>query len=167
MDNTTKKLLKGAVAGAAGVWVMDRLTWYMYRNEDPKAYKQEKKAQVDGKYAAHAAAEKMLGGLSKNLSDKQFYAAGKVIHYALGMLPGAMYAAYRHRLKGLSAGSGLLYGLGLFIVVDEVVAPLLGFTSGPKAYPWQAHARGLAGHLALGATTDASLKLLNKTLSQN
>ena len=56
-------------------------------------------------------------------------------------------------------------GAGLFIVMDEIVAPLLGLTSGPKAYPWQAHARGLAGHLALGATTDASLKLINKAVS--
>lgn len=164
MTNEMKGLLKGAVAGAVGVWVMDRLTWYMYRNEDTKAFKQEKKAQVEGKYAAHAAASKMLDGLTKNMSDKQMYAAGKGVHYLMGILPGALYGAYRHKVKGVGAWGGMLYGLGLYLLVDELVAPLMGIASGPRAYPWQAHARGLAGHLALGATTDASLKLLNKGL---
>ncbi len=34
---------------------------------------------------------------------------------------------------------------------------LRGLASGPTAYPWQAHARGLVAHLVLGATTDAVL----------
>lgn len=164
MANTLSGLLKGAIAGAAGVWVMDQLTWYMYNNEDPKAYLKEKKAQVEGKYAAHAAASKMLNAANVQLNDKELYAAGKTVHYLLGILPGALYGAYRHRVKGVGAWKGLLYGAGLFILVDELIAPMIGIASGPRAYPWQAHARGLAGHLALGATTDASLKLINKVV---
>lgn len=164
MTNTTSGLLKGAIAGAVGVWVMDKLTWYMYRNEDPKAHRKEKKAQVEGKYAAIAAASKIMDALNVKRSSKQEYVAGKGIHYMMGVLPGALYGAYRHRVKGVGAWKGLLYGAGLFLLVDELVAPMLGIVSGPRAYPWQAHARGLAGHLALGATTDASLKLINKAI---
>ncbi|CAA9313559.1 MAG: hypothetical protein AVDCRST_MAG56-6410 [uncultured Cytophagales bacterium] len=54
--------------------------------------------------------------------------------------------------------------MGLFIVMDEIVAPLAGLASGPFAYPWQAHARGLAGHLTVGVTTDAVLGLLDQVL---
>lgn len=164
MNKVTSGLLKGAIAGAVGVWVMDRLTWYMYKNEDPLAYKQEKLAQVEGKYAAHAAASKLTKAANVQLDDRQLYVAGKTIHYLLGILPGALYGAYRHRVKGVGAGKGLLYGAGLFFLVDELIAPIMGIASGPLAYPWQAHARGLAGHLALGATTDASLKLINKAV---
>ncbi len=164
MNKVTSGLLKGAIASIAGVWVMDQLTEYMYRNEDPKAYRKEKRAQVEGKYGAHVAASRMADALNVQLNDKQLFAAGKTVHYMLGVLPGALYGAYRNRVKGIGAWKGLLYGAGLFIVMDEIVAPLLGLTSGPKAYPWQAHARGLAGHLALGATTDASLKLINKAI---
>ena len=41
--NTAVELIKGAIAGAVSVWAMDRLTWYMYRHEDPKAYLKEKR----------------------------------------------------------------------------------------------------------------------------
>lgn len=155
-------LLKGAIAGAAGMWVMDRLSWYLYRREDAAAHRQEKRAQVDGMYTTHVAAKKLLDPLGVSLSDQQFYAAGKVVQYALGMAPGAVYAVYRDRLKMNSSLKGLLYGFGLFVVVDEVVMPLLGLASGPQAYPWQAHARGLVDHLALGITTDAALNALNR-----
>ena len=164
MNDIAKGLLKGAIAGAVGVWIMDQLTWYMYKNEDPLAYKKEKEAQVEGKYAAHVAASKMARGLNIPLDDRQEYIAGKGVHYLLGVLPGAFYGAYKNQIKGVGAYKGLLYGAALFVLVDEIIAPLLGLTSGPRAYPWQAHARGLAGHLALGATTDASLKLLNKAI---
>ena len=46
--------------------------------------------------------------------------------------------------------------------MDELVAPLSGLSSGPLGYPWQAHARGLAGHLTVGATTDAAVRALDK-----
>ena len=164
MANVLREVLKGAIAGAASVWMMDKVTGYMYRNEDPKAYKQEKQAQKGGKYVAFVAADKIANAVGASMTDKQEYIAGKTIHYFLGMMPGALYGLYRHRVKGLDKGYGLLYGLGLFILMDELVAPLAGLSSGPMAYPWQAHARGLAGHLTVGATTDAAVRVLDKVV---
>lgn len=164
MAGMWKEVIKGAVAGAASVWVMDRITWYMYRNEDPMAYKQEKKAQIDGKYVAFVAADKIANAAGVRMTDRQEYFAGNTVHYLLGMMPGALYGVLRHRVKGLEKGRGLLYGLGLFIVMDELIAPLAGLSSGPTAYPWQAHVRGLAGHLAVGATTDTAVRALDKVL---
>ena len=164
MASVLKEVLKGAIAGAASVWMMDRVTGYMYRNEDPKAYKQEKQAQKGGKYVAFVAADKMANAVGAKMTDKQEYIAGKSVHYLLGMMPGALYGLMRHRVKGLDKGYGLLYGLGLFILMDELVAPLAGLSSGPLAYPWQAHARGLAGHLTVGATTDAAVRVLDKVV---
>ena len=34
---------------------------------------------------------------------------------------------------------------------------LLGLTPGPTHFPWQTHARGLAGHLMFGAVADATM----------
>ncbi|MFD2999324.1 DUF1440 domain-containing protein [Pontibacter toksunensis] len=160
------ELIKGAIAGAASVWVMDKITWYMYQNEDPKAYLQEKKAQVHGKYVADVAVDKVLDATGANLDARERWMAGRGVHYFLGMAPGILYAAMRHKVKGLDAGGGSLYGFGLFVVMDEIVAPATGLSSGPAAYPWQAHARGLVGHLAVGVVTDALLNILDKALPE-
>lgn len=155
-------MIKGAIAGAFAVWVMDRVGWQMYLNEDPQAFKREKEAQVDGKYVAHVAASKMADAARIRRTPEQEYRAGKVVHYMLGVAPGAAYGVLRKRAPGVGAGRGLLYGFTLFAVQDEGIAPALGIASGPTAYPWQAHARGLVSHLVLGATTDTALELLDR-----
>ncbi|RDV11309.1 DUF1440 domain-containing protein [Pontibacter diazotrophicus] len=162
--NIAAELVKGAIAGAVSVWVMDRITWYMYKNEDPKAYLQEKKAQVHGKYVADVAVDKVLEATGEELTDKQRWMAGRGVHYFLGMAPGMLYGVLRHKVKGLDTGMGALYGFGLFVVMDEILAPALGLSSGPMAYPWQAHVRGLAGHLAVGMVTDGVLRGLDEAL---
>ncbi|MDP9382790.1 MAG: DUF1440 domain-containing protein, partial [Chloroflexota bacterium] len=63
----------------------------------------------------------------------------------------------------IGAGRGLLYGAVLFLLNDEILAPVLGLASGPTAYPWQAHARGLISHVVLGAATDTVLDVLDST----
>lgn len=158
------ELIKGAIAATISVWVMDKITWYMYKNEDPKAFLKEKKAQVHGNYVAHVAVDKVLDATGKKLSDKQHFYAGKGVHYFLGIAPGMLYGVYRHKVKGLDAGMGSLYGFGLFVMMDEILGPVLGLASGPMAYPWQAHVRGLVGHLAVGMVTDGVLKGLDKAL---
>ncbi len=166
MASVFKEVLKGAIAGAASVWVMDRITWYMYNHEDREAYKQEKNAQIDKKYVAFVAADKIAKAAGVGMNDHQEFISGKTIHYLLGMMPGALYGVLRHKYKDLDKGRGLLYGFGLFIVMDEIVAPLAGLSSGPLAYPWQAHARGLAGHLAVGVATDAAVRVLDKVVPE-
>ena len=153
-------LITGALAGAAGVWVMDRVGWFMFLREGPVALRRETAARVDGLDVAHATAKQIAHVLGKRLSPEQPNAAGIAIHYALGMVPGALYAPLARRFPGARAGKGLAYGLALFLVNDEVMAPLIGVASGPTAYPWQAHARGLVSHLVLGIVTDASLVAL-------
>ncbi len=36
------------------------------------------------------------------------------------------------------------------------------FVSGPGAYPWQAHTRGLIAHVVLGVVTESALKLFDR-----
>ena len=155
-------MLVGAVAGAAGVWVMDQVGWALYRGENDAAVRRELEARVDGKDVAHVAAGKIAGLVGKSLTPEQPHPAGIAVHYTLGIVPGALYGALRHRVPALTAGHGLAYGLGLFIVNDELLNPLLGLASGPAAYPWQAHARGLVAHLALGVATDMVLDVFEQ-----
>jgi hypothetical protein len=44
--------------------------------------------------------------------------------------------------------------------MDETLTPALGLTPGPDAFPWQTHARGLAGHLVFGTVANGVLATL-------
>lgn len=152
---------KGALAGAAGVWAMDRVGWVLWRLEDRENVHREYMARPGGLDPAHAAANRVADALDRPLSPKQPHPAGIAVHYALGIVPAMAYAALRRDVPEVAAGRGLLFGLGLFLLEDEGAAPLLGLASGPAAYPWQAHARGLVSHLVLGVVTHAVLDLLD------
>lgn len=162
--NVLNEAIKGAVAGAAGVWVMDRIGWYMYLREDESALQREFEARPGGLDPAHVIANRLANAMGKQLVPSQPNSWGVAAHFALGILPGAMYGVLRHRVKQLPKSQGFLYGLSLFAINDELVNPLLKLSGGPRAYPWQAHARGLVEHLVLGMITDAVLRVMDREL---
>ena len=156
--------LKGAVAGAVGVWAMDRLDWFLFRRQAPQVRRQIDQARPQGMDPAHVAAGKAARLLGAQLQPPQPHAAGIAIHYALGIGPGALYGALRERLPAGRAGQDFLYaaglGAGLFLLQDEGLNQAMGLSGRQKDYPWQAHARGLAAHLLLGLVTNTVLNLL-------
>ncbi len=155
-------MVKGAVAGAVGVWALDKVTWYMWDREDPAALQQEREARPGGMDPAHVMANRAAEAMGTELTPKQPHPAGIGVHYGLGIVPGAAYGVLRHRVPAVTAAGGMLYGLGLFLMQDEGLNPLLGTSGKPMEYPWQAHARGLVGHLVLGAVTHVTLELLDR-----
>lgn len=154
-------LAKGALAGAAGVWALDRVTWFMWNRQDPDTLEQEKEVRPEGQDPAHVVANRISGALGIHLRSDQPNAPGLAVHYAIGVVPGAIYNALRKR-SSETEGSGLLVGLGLFLVQDELLNPILGISGGPTEYPWQTHVRGLIGHAVYGVTTDVVLEALEE-----
>lgn len=156
--------LKGAIAGAVGVWVMDQVDWFLFKNEDPAARAQTESVRPGGLDPAHVAVNKAAEVAGTHFSSAQPNSAGVGLHYALGMAPGALYGAFRDRLPASAEGQDHLYGaalgLGLFAVQDEGLNAITGLSADPRKYPWQAHARGLLAHVVLGLTTNAVLNLL-------
>lgn len=155
---------KGAVAGAIGVWVMDRLDWFVFRHENPQARHRTEAVRPDGMDPAHVAVNKLAQSMGTTLHPSQPHPAGIALHYALGIGPGMIYGALRERLPVNNQSQDFLYGLGLglglFLVQDEGLNRVMGLSAKPKDYPWQAHARGLAAHLTLGLVANAVLNVL-------
>lgn len=152
-------VVMGALAGAAATWAMGRVTTYLYEHEPRDARRSEDEAR-GGDTAYAAAVEKAAGAVGVEVTDEQKAAGGQALHWALGMGAGAMYGALRPRVPAAGAAGGLLFGAAFWLVTDEGAVPALGLTPGPTAFPWETHARGLAGHLVFGATADAALNAL-------
>lgn len=158
------KLLQGAAAGAVAVWAMDRLDWFTYRHQDPEARRRTDRVRPHGMDPAHVAAHRIARHLGTRLSPAppHQHPAGIAIHYAVGMVPGALYGLLRRRYPVLGTGRGALFGLGVFLRQDELINAATGLAADPRRYPWQAHARGLAAHLVYGLVLDASLNAMEK-----
>lgn len=151
---------RGAAAGAVGVVAMDVLTWAMYRRENRRDLLREKRARVFGMDTAHAAVRRITRAVGSDAGSDEPNGAGVAVHYGLGMGPGALYAVQRQRRPWVRTGGGALYGLFLFVVNDELAAPLLRLAGPPNAYPLIAHVRGLVGHVLLGMVTEATLRAM-------
>lgn len=155
--------LKGLTAGAIGVTAMDYLvTWPMYKLEDTEAHQKEKELQPEGKWAAHVGVKKVADAIGARPSEDTIFYAGKIQHYMIGMAPSVLYALYYNKVPILKKSKGLLFGLGLFILMDEIVTPSLGLSGPTTKYPWQAHLRGLLGHLMFGVATHYALEAMDK-----
>ncbi|MCU1347371.1 MAG: putative periplasmic/secreted protein [Acidobacteria bacterium] len=150
-------LLLGAIAGAAATWVMDLATTLMYERE-PKEAQDRENAARGNKNAYETAAEKAASLAGRTLDEDERKLAGNAIHWTLGVSSGVMYGALRNRLP-LGLGSGLAYGTLFWLAMDEAALTLAGLTPPPKEFPWQTHARGLAGHLILGAGIESFFDL--------
>ncbi len=147
-------LLIGVVAGAAAVWVMDRVDWFMYRREPDASRRRTRAVRPEGKDPAHFVASQVSEALGGGPLP-QSGLAGLAVHYAIGIAPAALYGIMKGRVPGVDAGAGLAFGVAMFVAEDEVANPLLGIAAMPQRYPWQPHARGLVAHLVYGLVTDA------------
>ncbi len=137
------------------------MTTYLYEHEDREARQREDEVRK-GKHAFVVAAEKTSDLAGIRLSETQQQRLGMAYHWGLGLGAGAVYAPLRRRVGWLDRGQGTAFGLLFFLLVDEALNTALGLTPPPQVYPWQAHARGLARHVAYGLVADTALKVLDR-----
>ena len=162
----TETIVKGAISGGVGVIALDQVANYLYTHESKEALEKEKqvRAEIGASEMGPVSigVRKMTRVLQLDLNEKQLDAVATVIHYSLGVLPGAAFAVLLDRAPKTGAGKGTLYGLALFVLNDELLSVKLGWAAKPNRYPWQAHIRGLLAHVALGVATYQTFRLLNR-----
>jgi len=88
--------------------------------------------------------------LGRELGEAQAERPAGASHYIFGGAggPAAQLLAVSRR-SPLKAGLGV--GTALETIVDHGMNTALGLTAPPRAWPWQAHARGMAAHAVYGA----------------
>lgn len=153
----------GMVAGAVGVWALDRTDYAMWDREKPETRARTRAVRPEGDPPAGVVATKIEEASGQSLGREQHEAAQTAVHYAIGIAPAAGYALLRSHLPGGPA-RGLLYGLVMFLVQDEGMNSVTGLGADPRRYPWQAHGRGLVAHLAYGLVTEMALSAMDRLL---
>lgn len=151
--------LRGGVAGVVATWTMGPVTTFLYDHESHRARRAEDEARGN-QVAYEVAAEKTAATVGLHLSEARRRQVGSAIHWALGVGAGSVYALLRRRLPAADAGAGMAFGAAFWLIVDEGANWALGVTPRPSAFPWQTHARGLAGHLVFGVAARAVLEAL-------
>jgi uncharacterized membrane protein YagU involved in acid resistance len=159
-EPVARTMFKGAIAGVLATWAMNAATSWLYARESEEVRQRENDAR-NGQTAYVTAANRLASAGGLSLSSEQQERAGGAIHWSLGIAAGAAYALARRRLPAVSRVNGLPFGAGFFMVADELMNPVLGLTPGPAAFPWQAHARGLGGHLVFGVVTEGIMRGLD------
>ena len=153
----------GMVAGAIGVWALDRVDYFMWNREDPETRARTKAVRPHSEPPAGVMVTELELASGRALGGEEHEAAQTAVHYAIGIGPAAGYALVRDQLPGGPA-RGLLYGLGVFLLQDEGINAVTRLGADPRDYPWQAHARGLVSHLVYGLTTELALTAMDRML---
>ncbi len=115
-----------------------------------------------GEYVPDRAAKTAEALLGLEPDERREQALAAWLHRGVGLGAGIGYALLRRAVPGAARARGLLFGLGFWVLFDEVATVAFGLARPPRAYPWQAHARGLAGHLAFGLVAESTLDLLER-----
>jgi len=152
--------IRGALAGAAATWLMDLVTTRLYDAQAPDVTRREEAAQANGKSSVANIVDRFESASGFTIPTARRPVVENVVHYGLGMVPGAMYGVIRRRLPLARLWDGGAYGLAIFALNDEYLNTRLGLAGPVTAYPAQTHIRGLAGHAALGIGTETGIQLL-------
>lgn len=158
-SNVGLKVLGGLVAGAAGVWALDRVDWFMWDRETPRTRARTTAVRPKGEPPAQALVSKVEDATGRHLDPAAHELASQAVHYTIGIAPAIGYALLRDRLSVSGVARGALYGAGLFLAQDEALNAATGLSAKPKDYPWQAHARGLVAHTVYGIVTELTLNV--------
>ena len=153
MDRTTQTLLVDVAVGLAAGLVATKvygLVQEAFYHSTPKNVRQEEE-RVRPAPSSELAAEKTAESLGYSLDEPQRKLAGAAVHYGLGATWGPIYGLLRRHGGMQPLGAGILTGATLSLIVDEGLAPALGFSAPNQDYPALTHVRGFLNHLAYGA----------------
>ena len=154
--------LIGAAAGAVGTVALDSVDWFLLDREDPASKRRTEAVRPHGEPPADVLVGRIEDALGAEVDKETHQKRGAAMHFAIGIAPAVGYALARDRLPDLGIARGALFGFGLWLLQDEVLNSLTGLGAKPQDYPWQAHARGLAAHLAYGVATELALELADR-----
>ena len=160
-DSILGGLVRGAIAGAAGVWALHEVDKYLAARESFATRRDTVAARPGGLDPAHVIADRATRAAGLELAHPEQNSVGVAVKYATGIVPAALLGALRDRLgHWMVSGRGFAFGVATWAIEDEWANTKAGLAGPVSKYPWQAHGRGFIGHVVYGLTVDAVLRVL-------
>ena len=145
------------VAGTLASAAMD-LYWLLVKANPGDRPEQKPKGPGDGLKKQQPATQNVADEISEALTGREVPAeskaeAGVAVHYATGLLSGAIFGVAHARWPKLGIVAGLLYGVAIWAMINEGLLRVLNLAPSPKKVPAAEHVQALGAHLVFGAST--------------
>lgn len=154
-------LVEGLAVGLAGTQALDWVSILIYDRQKRSTWLAENAARR-GLHAYERALDQMTRAMGVKLNRRQLGKWSWRFHKSFGFASGVGYMALRRRYPQVGVGWGLAFGAAFFVLADELMMPLAGWTPGPRAFSWKVHARGAASHIAYGVAAETTARLVDK-----
>jgi putative membrane protein len=111
--------------------------------------------------AANVISEKVTG---RKVPPDYKSLAGEAVHYGMGASSAAVYGVLAEVAPMVTAGDGIGFGAGVWLLADEVAVPAAGLSKAPNEIPLTTHIYALASHLVYGWITETVRRAVRRAL---
>ena len=158
----SRSLGKGVLAGVVGGLVGSvALRGWM----TAMSYRHKRTVMPDQGGPAHRVAALIVTKVTgKPLTARQQFLGGEIVHYAFGLVNGGFYGGLAEYQPWTTAGTGALFGTGVFLAADESSMPLLGLCPPPWTETPAAQLEHWAAHLVFGVISEVTRREVRRLL---
>lgn len=115
------------------------------------------------------ATERLAAIVAKDVFDERLTPAerdayGTAIHYAYGTTTGAVYGVAAEAAPAVTAAYGLPFGLGVWLLADQLAVPALKLSRPRAEYPPSVLAYSASSHLVYGLTAELVRRAVRSAL---
>jgi putative membrane protein len=161
-------IMKGVLAGVAGgllaSFLMEQFqaAWSAASQAISSSKRRGgRKADPTTVKAANLVSEKITG---RKIPPDYKPLAGEAVHYGMGTTSAAVYGVLAEVTPIVTAGEGVVFGTGLWLLADEVAVPAAGLSKSPREIPVTTHIYAFVSHLVYGWITETVRRAVRRAL---
>ena len=159
--STLFRMVRGVVAGAVAGVVLKKVDEFIRGKQSTRSPSREGEPEKILRPELRAV-ERLSETFSVEMDDEQKEAAANIMKFAMMAIVSTVSRSIRSHTsskRGPILG-GALFGVLSYIVVDQVIHPLLGFSRSPFNVPTKDHLREAAAHAVSGIADNATRQIL-------
>ncbi|AFL87132.1 putative periplasmic/secreted protein [Terriglobus roseus DSM 18391] len=153
LPDTTKNLLKGALAGLVGGLIATAAKSAAEKLYPPRTH---------GEPEPPAVLAEKLGQPKRETTEKKVVEEG--IHWTFGALAGAAYGVMAELYPAVTAKNGATFGIALMSITHEGALPALGLSATPEDQEPREKRSEMATHVVYGIVCETVRGVVRKAL---